>query len=115
MMLLRLSVLLLTLSAVHCGIFDGIRNCRQIRCYTMVGPGYKPGAGSVTVGSWSRKLCGHSCGTVQRNTPGECTGSLQSPSDAAMCNSRTFRYGSGSANAKLITATVTGKPDCRDG
>ena len=92
--LLRLSVLLLALSSVHCGIFDGIRNCRRIMCYNKVG--------AATIGSWSRKVCGHSCGTVQRYTRAECTASKQTPSDESMCTASTFRYGSGSATARRV-------------
>merc|ERR1719188_1953412 len=111
--LLSLSVLLLILSTVHCGdIFEGIRNCRTIRCYNTC---HRLGVGSVTLGSWSRKVCGHSCGTVQRYTRAECTASKQIPSNQAMCTASTFRHGSGSATARTITATLTGKPDCRSG
>merc|ERR1719367_1980770 len=123
-MLLRLTVLLLTLSAVHGGLeanstiqlsnrirlpFDGIRNCRHSKCYITVS--------SFHVTSWSEKHCGHSCGTMQRVTPSLCRSSIgpHIPSDQAMCNSNTFRFGSGSGDKRLITATLNGKPDCRDG
>ena len=101
--LLSLSVLLLILSTVHCGsIFDGIRNCRTIRCYNTC---HRLGVGSVTLGSWSRKVCGHSCGTVQRYTRAECTASKQIPSNQAMCTASTFRHGSGSATARTVKQT----------
>ena len=100
-MLLRLSVLLLlTLSAVHGGgigdLFDGIRNCRHSKCYITVGP--------VTAVSWKEKHCGHSCGTMQRLTPSLCRSRIGNrASDQAVCNSNTFRYGSGSGDKRLVS------------
>ena len=97
-MLLKLSVLrLLTLSAVHGGgLFGGIGNCRHSKCYIKVG--------SVTVGSWSEKHCGHSCGTMQRLTPSLCRSRIGNrASDQAVCNSNTFRYGSGSGDKRLVS------------
>ena len=79
--LLGLSLILLSISTVHCGWFDGIRNCRTTRCSFKVG--------TTTIRSWSTRLCGHSCGTVHQRVPESCL----TTGHEAMCNADTFRSG----------------------
>ena len=85
--LLVLSLILLSISTVHCGLFDGIRNCRRIRCYFKVG--------SLTMRSWSTEVCGHSCGTVHQRVPERCLRTYygRSPSYEEMCTADTFEHG----------------------
>ena len=84
--ILAVCVLLLALSAVHCGLFDGIRNCRNIQCFYKVGP--------VTINRWTDKICGHSCGTVHRKTPDRCQSSNHEKDRLdRLCNARTWELG----------------------
>lgn len=79
--LLGFALVLILASTVHCGRwFDGVRNCRMVRCSFIV---------QSHQWRWDVKRCGHGCTTVHNKIPQHCftTGTSN------FCNAETYRTG----------------------